>query len=142
MLRSIPFTYDLIRDWRMDLILSAAWFAAFGLLVNWLNADSCSGTFNWDGMANGGYCGEWKAAEALSFLSAICWLANAIIGMTMGYEVAVHEAVVGSVYWSFRCVDFCLYVFACCDDCWMCRGLSTSSGSLVPPVESLVQTES
>lgn len=98
MLWSLPFTYDFILDWPMDLILSAAWFAAFGLLVNWLNANGCSSTFNWDGMANGGYCREWKTAEALSFLSAICWPASAIIGMATVYEIAVHEAVVGSVY--------------------------------------------
>jgi Membrane-associating domain len=95
---SFPFTYDFILDWPMDLILSAAWFAAFGLLVNWLNANGCGGTFNWGDMANGGYCGKWRPAEAFSFLSAICWLANAIIGMTMVYAVAFHEAVAGFVY--------------------------------------------
>jgi hypothetical protein len=93
-----PFTYDFILDWPMDLILSAAWFAAFGLLVNWLNANDCGGTFNWGGMANGGYCGQWKATDPFRLLSANFWLANAIIGMTIVYEVAVHEAAVGSGY--------------------------------------------
>jgi Membrane-associating domain len=103
MLWMFPFTYDFILDWPMDLILAAVWFAAFGLLVKWLNGHGCGGTFNWGGMMDGGYCSKWKAAEAFSFLSAVCWLASAIIGMTMLYEVAVAEAVEGLVDWSFPC---------------------------------------
>lgn len=102
LLWSFPFTYDFILDWPMDLILSAAWFAAFGLLVNWLdNTNGCNETSRWGGnLANdGGYCSEWKTAEAFSFLSAICWLANAFIGMYMLYKAS--KVVEGLVYWSF-----------------------------------------
>ena len=48
-----------------------------------LIGDSCGYIFDWGGFAFRGVnqCGNWKAVIAFSFLSAICWLASAIIGI-------------------------------------------------------------
>ena len=68
--------------WPMDLILSAAWFAAFGLLVNALGNRGCGGgAFSWGGITYGGVCNRWRASEAFSFLSAIFWLLSTIVGI-------------------------------------------------------------
>jgi Membrane-associating domain len=62
-----------------DLILSIGWFAAFGVLVNWLHTSGCGSWFTWGGITKGGTCHQWQAAEAFSFLNAIFWAASAII---------------------------------------------------------------
>lgn len=67
--------------WPLDLILSAAWFAAFGLLVDSLDGQNCGRTFDWSGIGREGFCDRWKAAEAFSFLSAIFWLVTGLIGI-------------------------------------------------------------
>ncbi|KIW46175.1 uncharacterized protein PV06_01862 [Exophiala oligosperma] len=69
--------------WPVDLFLSFAWFAAFGVLVNYVDGrTNCGGdTFDWSGIRHGGYCGRWKADEAFSFLSAIVWICSAIVGL-------------------------------------------------------------
>ncbi|KAF2500957.1 hypothetical protein BU16DRAFT_522039, partial [Lophium mytilinum] len=61
-----------------DLFISAAWFAAFGVFVNWIHKLPCGGIWHWSGLANGGYCSQWKAAEAFSFIGACFWLASAL----------------------------------------------------------------
>lgn len=76
----LPFASSIF-GWPMDLILAAAWFAAFALLVDSLHGQDCGRTFNWSGITNSGLCNRWKAAEAFSFLSAIFWLVSAIIGL-------------------------------------------------------------
>ncbi|KAF2398588.1 integral membrane protein [Trichodelitschia bisporula] len=76
----IPFTSTFLH-YTTDFILSAAWFAAFGTLVNWIHKANCGGAFQWGGIHRGGYCGQWKATEAFSFLSAIFWLASAALGI-------------------------------------------------------------
>lgn len=42
----------------------------------------CSDVFDWDGISfrETASCSQWKATIAFSFLSAICWLASAILG--------------------------------------------------------------
>ena len=68
--------------WPMDLVLSAAWFAAFGLLVNTLGHNGCSGgAFSWGGITHGGVCNRWRASEAFSFLSGIFWLISTLVGV-------------------------------------------------------------
>lgn len=68
--------------WPVDIIISLCWFAAFGLLVNFLNG-TCGYIFDWGNVSfrNGDQCGKWKAVIAFSFLSAICWLVSAIVGV-------------------------------------------------------------
>lgn len=66
----------------VDFILTACWFAVFGLLMNWING-ACGNTFDWSAIGfrgSGNDCGTWKAAEAFTFMSAFCWLASALIG--------------------------------------------------------------
>jgi len=68
--------------WPVDLFLSFAWFAAFGLLVNYVDRTTCGGdAFDWGGITHGGFCGRWRANEAFSFLSAIVWMLSAIVGL-------------------------------------------------------------
>ena len=64
----------------MDIIISLAWFAAFGVLVDTIKTHYCGGIFSWHfGGWGESMCGKWKAAEAFSFLSAIVWLASGIV---------------------------------------------------------------
>ncbi|KIW97967.1 uncharacterized protein Z519_01551 [Cladophialophora bantiana CBS 173.52] len=68
--------------WPMDIILSFAWFASFGLLVEWANGTSCDGdTFDWNQISFHGFCGRYRSAEAFSFLSAISWIFSALVGL-------------------------------------------------------------
>ncbi|KAM7199508.1 CASP-like protein UU5 [Naviculisporaceae sp. PSN 640] len=84
-----PFSSSFIH-WPADFLMSVMWFVAFGLMVDWLNG-SCGYVFNWDGAGFGGTatCSEWKANVAFAFLSAICWLVSALIGI---YWVRRHTA--------------------------------------------------
>jgi len=72
-----------------DLLLSAAWFAAFGVLVNWIDKVNCGGIFHWAGITiRGSYCGQWKAAEAFSFISAIFWFASFLLGVIVYHKLS------------------------------------------------------
>lgn len=74
-----PFSGSFVH-WPVDLFISICWFAAFGVLVNYLDG-SCGRVFAWSNVAlRGDLCGRFKAIIAFSFLSAICWLVSAIIG--------------------------------------------------------------
>ncbi|KAK0719502.1 membrane-associating domain-containing protein [Lasiosphaeris hirsuta] len=76
-----PFSGSFIH-WPADFFISVMWFVSFGLLVDWLNG-SCGYAFDWSGISFDGTntCSEWKANVAFAFLSAICWLASAILGI-------------------------------------------------------------
>ncbi|KAJ9613145.1 hypothetical protein H2200_003086 [Cladophialophora chaetospira] len=68
--------------WPVDIFLSFAWFAAFGLLVEWIGGSTCSGdTFSWSQIGIHSFCGRYRASEAFSFLSAIFWLLSALVGL-------------------------------------------------------------
>ncbi|EEP78852.1 conserved hypothetical protein [Uncinocarpus reesii 1704] len=73
--------------WPIDLLLSFAWFAAFGLLVDALEDVNCGGVFEWGRITDGGSCARWKASQAFSFLSAIFWLASALLGIWFSFRV-------------------------------------------------------
>ncbi|KAL2196584.1 membrane-associating domain-containing protein [Corynascus similis CBS 632.67] len=94
-----PFSGSFIH-WPADFIISVAWFVAFGLLVDWLDGN-CGDVFDWDGISFRGTasCSQWKATIAFAFLSAICWLASAILGI---YWVRRHTAAVDSGYYRRR----------------------------------------
>jgi len=52
--------------WPMDIVISAAWFAAFGLLVNALSRNGCgSSAFSWGGITQGGVCNRWSVSSLL-----------------------------------------------------------------------------
>jgi hypothetical protein len=75
----IPFTSTLLH-WPLDLVISLCWWAAFGLLVD-LVGDTCGAVFYWGNVAPlGDFCGKTKAVIAFTFLSAVVWLASAILG--------------------------------------------------------------
>lgn len=62
----------------MDILISFAWFAAFGVLVDTIRRLPCGSIWSWH-FRGDQTCGRWKAAEAFSFLSAIVWLASGIV---------------------------------------------------------------
>ncbi|KEF52927.1 uncharacterized protein A1O9_10833 [Exophiala aquamarina CBS 119918] len=79
----LPFASGFVH-WPVDVFVSAAWFAGFGVLVQWRNSaqGACAGdTFAWDQISLRGTCGRWRATEAFSFLSAIFWLVSALVGV-------------------------------------------------------------
>lgn len=63
----------------VDVIISCAWFAAFGILVDTIHKSSCGSTWDWGGITHGDSCGRWKAAEAFSFISACVWMVSGIV---------------------------------------------------------------
>ncbi|KAL7937041.1 membrane-associating domain-containing protein [Trichoderma chlorosporum] len=77
----VPFSWAFVH-WPVDLILSLAWWASFGLLVNMLG-DSCGYVFNWSNVhpVHGDQCGKFKADIAFAFLSALLWLVSALLGI-------------------------------------------------------------
>ncbi|KAK3378609.1 integral membrane protein [Podospora didyma] len=90
----IPFSSSFIH-WPADLFISILWFVSFGLLVDWLNG-SCGNVFNWEGISlhRTNSCSEWKAIVAFAFLSAIVWLASAILGFFWVHRrTATHSTV-------------------------------------------------
>ncbi|EEQ28794.1 hypothetical protein McanMca71_001134 [Microsporum canis] len=76
----VPFSWS-FKAWPMDVILSLAWFASFGLQVNSLSSLRCGSAFNWTGFTSNNPCGRWRASEAFSFLSACFWMVTAVIGV-------------------------------------------------------------
>jgi hypothetical protein len=58
------------------------WWVVFALLVNWLNG-GCGYIFDWTdvGFRGANSCPAWKADVAFAFLSALCWLVSAIVGV-------------------------------------------------------------
>jgi hypothetical protein len=63
----------------VDVLISFAWFAAFGILVNAIQQLPCGSIWHWNGFLHDSVCGRWKAAEAMSFVSAILWLVSALV---------------------------------------------------------------
>lgn len=65
----------------VDIIISLAWFAVFGLIVDALNEITCGRVFDWDSWRINfdNFCGHWRAAEAFSFLSAVIWLVSGLL---------------------------------------------------------------
>jgi hypothetical protein len=75
----VPSTSSIIH-WAVDLLLTAAWFAVFGVLQDWYdNVLLCGGGWRWR-FFNGG-CGQWSAVQAFAFLSAVLWGVSAVLGL-------------------------------------------------------------
>ncbi|KAJ5461681.1 uncharacterized protein N7458_003233 [Penicillium daleae] len=81
----IPFSSGFF-SWPIDILISFAWFAAFGILVDAIHHLPCGSIWSWH-FRGDAVCGRWKAAEAFSFLSAIIWLVSAIIGLWFTFRV-------------------------------------------------------
>ncbi|PSR92014.1 hypothetical protein BD289DRAFT_365135 [Coniella lustricola] len=79
----LPFAGSFIH-WPIDILLSIMWFIAFGLIVNWFYGVSCSYFWHWSAFrfrGPAGSCGSWRTDTAFAFLSAICWLLSALLGI-------------------------------------------------------------
>ena len=65
---------------KVDVIISLAWFAAFGLVFDALDGVICGG---FDGLSpvDQGRCSTWETAEAFSFLSAFTWMVTGFLGL-------------------------------------------------------------
>ncbi|KAL2003861.1 hypothetical protein VTN02DRAFT_1883 [Thermoascus thermophilus] len=74
----IPFAAG-FSAWPLDVILSLAWFAAFGALVDMIHRLGCGGIWDWGFVRRRGICPRLKAAEAFSFLSAIFWSVSGLV---------------------------------------------------------------
>lgn len=76
----LPFTATFIH-WPVDFLLFVAWIVAFGLLVDFIGPLHCGSVFHWGDITHKGTCQKWKADVAFAFLSAIFWLASALLGL-------------------------------------------------------------
>jgi hypothetical protein len=74
----LPFSGTFIH-WPVDLLLAIGWFVAFGLLVNFIGPMNCGSIWYWGDITGGDTCQKFKADVAFCFLSAIFWLASAIL---------------------------------------------------------------
>lgn len=86
----------------MDIIISLAWFAAFGVLVDGIHRLDCGSIWQWGIITQDSVCGRWKAAEAFSFLSAIVWLVSGLV-------VSIYYLLSSS----YKEECFCLIHFVC-----------------------------
>jgi hypothetical protein len=59
----IPFAVSMMHYF-WDFIMMVAWFAAFGVLINYYGTPDCNSDQS---------CQRWQTAEAFSFISAILW---------------------------------------------------------------------
>jgi hypothetical protein len=66
-----------------DLFFCAAWFAVFGLFQDYYDDQiKCGSVWNWGNIdLTNNYCGQWNAAQAFSFLSAVGWFASFLVGV-------------------------------------------------------------
>jgi hypothetical protein len=93
-----PFSGSFIH-WPADLLISVMWWVSFGLMVNWLNG-TCGYVFDWQGISFHGTdtCAEWKADIAFAFLSALCWLVSALVGIYWVHRHTTPAATTASGY--------------------------------------------
>ncbi|PFH62598.1 hypothetical protein XA68_12850 [Ophiocordyceps unilateralis] len=76
----LPFA-STFSHWPADIFISLLWWASFALLVN-LVGTSCGAIFDWQNVSpTGDECGRVKADIAFAFLSAVVWLASALVGL-------------------------------------------------------------
>ncbi|KAL2833550.1 marvel domain-containing protein [Aspergillus pseudoustus] len=85
----IPFSSGFF-TWPLDLLISFAWFAAFGILVDANDRLNCGSIWAWGRITDNTYCGRWKAGQAFAFLSAIVWIVSALVGIWFTFRVRRH----------------------------------------------------
>jgi len=91
----LPFTSSFMH-YPADFFISVAWFAVFGILVNWIHKINCGSAFHWAGLQRSGSCNTWKAAEAFSFIAACFWLASALLGIYVYHKLTRHNTAVAA----------------------------------------------
>ncbi|KAH8716827.1 hypothetical protein GQ44DRAFT_762453 [Phaeosphaeriaceae sp. PMI808] len=79
---AIPTTSS-ITGYGSDLVFTGGWAAVFGLLVTWFSHAGCGSAWNWTGfsLSRSNACGQWRAAQAFSFLSLVFWFASFCLGV-------------------------------------------------------------
>jgi len=84
----LPFAHNMMH-YPADFLLSAGWFAAFALLLNWLHKTDCGSAFAWHGIQHlHDECNRWRASEAFAFLAAIFWFASFVLGLMVFHRYA------------------------------------------------------
>jgi len=73
----IPFAVSMMHYF-WDFIMMVAWFAAFGVLINYYGTPDCNSDQS---------CQRWQTAEAFSFISAILWGLSMLVGLTLVHNV-------------------------------------------------------
>jgi hypothetical protein len=65
------------------IVFTAGWAAVFALLVIWFNGANCGSAWAWGSisLSRSNYCGQWRAAQAFSFLSMIMWFTTFVLGV-------------------------------------------------------------
>jgi len=82
----LPFAHNMMH-YPADFILSAGWFAAFAVLLNWLHKTDCGSAFAWAGIQHlHDECTRWRASEAFAFLAAIFWFASFVLGLMVHHR--------------------------------------------------------
>ncbi|KAF2826199.1 hypothetical protein CC86DRAFT_382271 [Ophiobolus disseminans] len=94
---AIPTTSTMI-SYGSDLVFTAGWAAVFGLLVRWFNRAGCGSAWNWSGfsLSRSNSCGQWRAAQAFSFLSLVFWFATFLLGVITYHRLSRRAAPRGS----------------------------------------------
>ena len=69
------------KAWPLDLLISLAWFAVFGVLIDYIKDNCNNPVFDLHDIGDGGFCGRWRTAEAFAFISACLWLLSALAGI-------------------------------------------------------------
>ncbi|KAH4187202.1 hypothetical protein HBI73_106430 [Parastagonospora nodorum] len=77
-----------------DLVFTAGWAAVFGLLVHWFNGTNCGSAWDWTGFSfsRNNNCGQWRAAQAFSFLSMVIWFATFLLGIITVHRLSRRAA--------------------------------------------------
>ncbi|KAF2752190.1 integral membrane protein [Sporormia fimetaria CBS 119925] len=71
-----------------DLLMAAAWFAAFGILVDYVDDHGCGAWWSWKTRSfHDPWCSKWKAAESFAFISAISWFLSFVIGVYVFHRI-------------------------------------------------------
>lgn len=71
------------------IVFTGGWAAVFGLLVRWFNGTNCGSIWAWGGLgfSRDDYCGQWRAAQAFSFLSMVVWFTTLLLGVVTSYRL-------------------------------------------------------
>ncbi|KAK3080824.1 hypothetical protein LTS18_012794 [Coniosporium uncinatum] len=76
----------------LDLLLSFAFFAAFGATNHWVNERGCYAGFLWAGVSRPNRCRKWTAAESFCFIAGFFFLCKAILSIYVYHRVRPREA--------------------------------------------------
>ena len=74
-----------LQHFSVDFCMSVMWFIVFGLFIKYMGATSCATKpVDWSRIVSGGLCNQFKTCEAFTFLAAIIWIVDALMGFWVG----------------------------------------------------------